>query len=44
MQVSLRKKNTTDNWWTLFKSKAIGEKDTDDEDAEDDKKAIEYAK
>ena len=44
LQVSLRKKNTTDNWWTLFKSKAIGEKDTDDEDAEDDKKAAEYAK
>jgi len=32
LQVSLRKKNTSDNWWSLFKSKAIGEKDTDDED------------
>jgi len=41
LQVSLRKKNTNDNWWTLFKSKAIGERDTDEEDAEADKRAAE---
>ena len=39
LQISLRKKNTADNWWSLFKSKAIGERDTDEEDAEADKKA-----
>ena len=33
LQVSLRKKNTTDAWHSLFKSKAIGEHDTDEEDA-----------
>ena len=33
LQISLRKKNTTDAWHSLFKSKAIGEKDTDEEDA-----------
>jgi len=41
LQISLRKKNTTDNWWSLFKSKAIGEKNTDDEDEEADKTAAE---
>lgn len=39
LQISLRKKHTTDNWWSLFKSKAIGEKDTDEEDAEADRNA-----
>ena len=39
LQISLRKKNTTDNWWSLFKSKAIGEGDTDDEDKAADKAA-----
>ena len=39
LQVTLRKKNTTDNWWSLFKSKAIGEGDTDEEDKEADKLA-----
>jgi len=39
----LRKKNTTDNWWSLFKSKAIGEMDTDEEDKTDDKHAAEDA-
>ena len=44
LQISLRKKNTTDNWWSLFKTKAIGEHpDTDEEDKNDDKKAAEYA-
>lgn len=33
LQISLRKKETTDNWYSLFKTKAIGEKDTDEEDA-----------
>ena len=33
LQINLRKKNESDNWYSLFKSKAIGEKDTDEEDA-----------
>ena len=33
LQISLRKKETSDHWYSLFKSKAIGEKDTDEEDA-----------
>lgn len=36
LQIALRKKETSDNWYSLFKSKAIGEKDTDEEDAEAD--------
>ena len=39
LQINLRKKNTTDNWYSLFKSKAIGEKDTDEEDALADEEA-----
>ena len=32
LQITLRKKATTDNWWSLFKSKAIGEVASDDEE------------
>ena len=32
LQISLRKKNTTDNWWTLFRSKAIGERGGESEE------------
>ncbi len=31
LQLNLRKKNEKDNWYSLFKSKAIGERDSDDE-------------
>lgn len=31
LQITLRKKNTEDNWYSLFKSKAIGETHSDDE-------------
>ena len=40
----MRKKRNSDNWWSLFKSKAIGEKDTDEEDAEADRRDAEEAK
>ena len=32
LQISLRKKNTSDNWFSLFKTKAIGERDSDDDE------------
>lgn len=32
LQINLRKKNTSDNWWSLFKSKAIGERESDDDE------------
>ena len=44
LQLSLRKKETSDNWYSLFKSKAIGEKDTDEEDAMADAEKVEEAK
>ena len=31
LQINLRKKETSDNWYSLFKTKAIGEKESDDE-------------
>ena len=31
LQLNLRKKDEKDNWFSLFKSKAIGERDSDDE-------------
>ena len=38
LQINLRKKNTSDNWWTLFKSKAVGERPSDDEDEKEEAK------
>ena len=44
LQINLRKKNESDNWYSLFKSKAIGEKDTDEEDALADAEAKKWTK
>ena len=41
LEIKLHKKRLADNWWSLFKQKAIGEKDTDEEDAENDRKDAE---
>lgn len=41
LEIKLRKKRLADNWWSLFKQRAIGEKDTDEEDAENDRKDAE---
>ena len=31
LQLNLRKKDEKENWFSLFKTKAIGERDSDDE-------------
>lgn len=36
VQASLKKKKKGDNWWSLFKAKATGEKDSDLEDNKDE--------